>query len=167
MVGTAVLKRMELKDYINQVRCNPKPSELARQLFDNVIKNDAELLLDLVTEEGARKLWLEAVSVTTLPAQKVTRKSRPQNSSTVVRVNEHIRAKPSAFEQVHRQVALMLIDGVDIRDLTIGGCKTLARKRTHEARVLRKIAEECTQIGDHVRVGDQYTDDALKRIIDG
>ena len=163
MIVPKIIEELTLEDLVRKVRQSRDPSRTAREVLESIILPDPNILIELVGIDEIRSRWM------TLVGEGPTRIKPIAGKRPVVKVATHVRRPPlprTITEIVADKVVLMLIDGVDLRDLTVGRCKTLAKKRGHEARVLRKIAEECAQIGDHVRIGDQYADAALNRIIE-
>jgi hypothetical protein len=63
------------------------------------------------------------------------------------------------------RTALMIIDGRDIREWTIGQCLTAGRHKSREARVLTVIGDRLRHLTHTERVGNILGDDALKEII--
>lgn len=60
---------------------------------------------------------------------------------------------------------ILKIDGIDIRDLTVGFCISMARAKGMQARVLGQLGERLKHLPHTTRVGDLIHDDELKRIV--
>lgn len=94
-----------------------------------------------------------------------------------VRVAPHVR-KPahqvdpnirrSAMLKVANHVAdvIMMIDGQDIREWTVGQCLTAGRRKSHEAYVLRVIGNQYRHLDHTKKIGDLMTDAVLKSIVE-
>lgn len=77
------------------------------------------------------------------------------------------RCPPIPIEAVMRaKSAVMQIDGDDLRKWTIGRCKSAARTRGHEARVLERISRECAHLEDTQEIGQIYADQALGKLVE-
>jgi len=97
-----------------------------------------------------------------------------------VRVAEHVRkpAVPVDHERLERQrkaamqtakrvaLVIMSIDGVDIRDWTIGQCRSAARHKGHEAYVLRVLGNQYQHLDHSKHIRDVATDEVLKSIVE-
>lgn len=73
----------------------------------------------------------------------------------------------TAALHIKRHVAdvIMAIDGVDIRDWTIGQCRSAARHKSHEAYVLRILGNDYNHLDHSKRIGDLVTDQVLMSIV--
>jgi hypothetical protein len=60
---------------------------------------------------------------------------------------------------------IMNIDGVDIRDFTIGQCRSAAKHKSHEAYVLRVLGNQYGHLDHTKRIGDLVSDSDLKSIV--
>jgi hypothetical protein len=156
-----------LRSLVEDVQRSKTPSITQKMLFEQELLGSAELIIELIGIDAIRSAWIMTIDekrdgdVVTR-----TRKARKNRSGKVVSVTSHIRQPPKPlWRTAATRMSMMLIDGIDIRDLTIGRCKTLAKHKTREAKVLRAIARECRQISDHITVREQYTDEALARLI--
>lgn len=97
-----------------------------------------------------------------------------------VQVERHIRApavprdehrlsrQRAAARAVEARIAtvIMSIDGVDIREWTIGQCLTAAKRKGHEAYVLSVIGNDYKHLPHHKRVGDVAADGVLQSIVE-
>lgn len=63
------------------------------------------------------------------------------------------------------KAVLYRIDGTDIRDLSLGRCRTLARSTMTESYVLRVIIGELQHLPDTTRIGDVKGDDDLRGLV--
>lgn len=60
---------------------------------------------------------------------------------------------------------IMLIEGIDIRDWTIGQCRSSARHKAHEAYVLRVLGNDYNHLDHTKRIGDLVSDQVLMSIV--
>jgi hypothetical protein len=94
-----------------------------------------------------------------------------------VRVTQHLRkpthqvapdVRRAAMLKVANKVAdaIMMIDGQDIREWTVGQCLTAGRRKSHEAYVLRVLGNQYRHLDHTKKIGDLMTDAVLKSIVE-
>lgn len=156
MTGEAILER-------NGRSPAKAQAEFVRQLW-----TDPQLLLalfkitpELIQREAFQYLrQLEAKNPRPRqPVKAHTRKPAGQLSP------ETIAAKLETTKHVARKV-LMVIDGVDIRDWTVGQCRTAGRHKAHEAYVLRVLGNVWEQQPHSKTIGELMADEAIANIVE-
>lgn len=75
-----------------------------------------------------------------------------------------VRAKERVWDR-HARRALMQINGRELRDLSIGECRSLGKTRSLEARVLTDLGEQLGHLDHTQTVGAIMNDDQLEAII--
>jgi hypothetical protein len=77
---------------------------------------------------------------------------------------EHTRPK-RGLDAIRRANLILLINGIDIRNFTLGACRSEAHRKGKEHYVLSVIAGLTKHLPDTMHVKDAITDDDLKSIV--
>lgn len=155
------LAKARLEEFLAEV--NNGTLKLA-DLVD-IVRTDASMLIIIMnlTKTGLRRRVQEYIDTYNAPKRKPGR-PRTQPAMQPPPSTERLHAAQTVYAQA-AQAAVLVIDGTDIMDWTIGQCLSTAKRKDFEARVLRAIGTQLGHLNHTETIGNVLNAAQVKEII--
>lgn len=165
---------LSLKSRLNAVadgilqRYDSKPCPGALMEFKAIVTTDRDLLMQIfnITDaEFERRLLAHLMSrVFATTPRPVVPHQRRQSVPEPEKIRQRLAAVHSVAVTSARRV-IMSIDGRDLREWTIGQALTFAKRKGHEAYVLRVIGNQLRHLDHTQEIGAILSDSDLQKIV--
>lgn len=161
-----------LNDLVDDLIVNGRSSRRSREIFNNIICKDPSLIIKVIGKSKLHDAWLNKIDKRLKELNKGEVKAQIVSTgvkSNLCVVSGYVQQRPPRTNllSIAADVTALVfrIDGDDLRDWSIGRCKTAVKRKNRESQILQYFADSYGHLGDEKTIGELCSDDALKEIL--